>query len=136
MKKVLFIFIALMVVGAYAADMTTKTSTGNYNDITNTLTFKRLNGYLDAVFIDVASSTTQTITLATTDETILTLTDSVADSYDRIRVPVQNTVGANLSSASNAYERILLCSEVITATIVTSSPTTNDVTIKIKTDDR
>lgn len=94
----------------------------------------QLNGYLDSVYVDIAAGTTQTVTIATTNETIITLTAITADAVYRPRIAAANVVGGSLG-VTNAQERFLLCSEKLRITVETTSLTTNDVSVTPTTSD-
>lgn len=99
---------------------------------TNTAETVQLNGYLESFYIDVAAGSTQVVTIATTNETLLTVTLSTDATY-RPRIEACTVAGASLGG-TNDYERFLLCSEKLRITVTSTSTATNDVSVTPTTD--
>ena len=136
MKKLL---IALMVVlcacgafaGAGGSDSTGNVITNCHDGVTNTLTtINRFNGDLYGVYINVASGATNTVTLATAKETVLTATDVVADAWYRPVTKADTEAGVEIAAE---YVPFLLVNEPLTITVTTTDLGTNSVEVIIRT---
>lgn len=100
-----------------------------YEGVDVTGSIKVVQAEIDSIYIDVAASSTQVVTITTSDETILTATDVTADAAYRPRVVVCGVTGSSLDGTTNAYEKFFIMSDTITVTVDASSTTTNDVTV-------
>lgn len=87
-----------------------------------------LNGYVDAIVVDVAADTTQTVAVATSDETIFT-GSVTADGVYRPRAAL---VGSTNAALSGVFDRFYLVQDALTVTVTASSVPTNDVNVYIK----
>jgi N-methylhydantoinase A/oxoprolinase/acetone carboxylase beta subunit len=104
----------------------------NYSGVTNSVTTKKLIGYVDSIFIDISGTSTQTVTVASGDTTVLTATDVTADTVYRVRFPAHDSAGSAVAGTTNIQH--MLVNETLTVTVVASSTTTNDVGVLVKLD--
>jgi len=102
----------------------------NYSGVTNAVTTKKLIGYVESITIDVSGTSTQTVTVASGDTTILTATDVAADTTYRVRFPASDDAGATVAGTTNIQH--MLVNEAVTVTVVASSTSTNDTGVLIK----
>lgn len=102
-------------------------SAGVTNSVT---TINRFNGDLYGVYIDVAAGATNTVTIATAKETVLTATDVASDGWYRPVTTADNAAGAEIATEYIPY---LLVAEPLTITVTTSDAGTNDVAVTIRT---
>jgi hypothetical protein len=93
-------------------------------------TFPPIEGYIESIVLDVAGSTTQVLSVVTSDETILTAT-ATADGVYRPRI-IGVTTGNSTLGANGIGDKIYIASEVLTVTVTPSSVPTNDVTVTIR----
>jgi hypothetical protein len=132
--KNLFVIIAAMLVasGAFALeDRLTIPVEDNAAGSTNVVTDShRFVGTLESIFIDIVAGSTNTITVSTPSETLLTATDVIADAVYAVRYPVSNAAGAAIS---DVYTKRVLANEKITVTIVSGSVAANTVKVEVKT---
>ena len=132
--KNLFIIIASMLVasGAFALeDSKTIAVDDNAAGTTNAVTDShRFVGTLESIFIDIVAGSTNTITIATPSETLLTATAVTADAVYAVRYPVSDAAG---SAIADVYTKRILANEKITVTVVSGSVAANTVKVEVKT---
>lgn len=99
-------------------------------NVTNSVTrVNRFDGRVDTVYIDVAAGATNTVTLSTATETILTATDVTTDTMYRPRVTTQTTTGVDNGVTNTAF--FYLISDIVTVTVTSSDLGTNNVTVTL-----
>ena len=106
----------------------------NSSAVTNSVTSKKISGYIEYVYIDVTAPATQTVTVASGDATILTATAVTADTLYRVRFPVSDAAGATVGSVTNHAVRHLLANETVTVTVTSTQTNVLDTGVKIKLD--
>jgi archaellum component FlaF (FlaF/FlaG flagellin family) len=105
------------------------TSSNAASVVSNTYKF---SGYLESIHIDVEAATTQTVVIATADDTLLTATAVTADTTYRVRYPITDAAGAAVGTITNQATRHLLVQEPLTVTVTSTQPTTNNVIVTPK----
>jgi len=145
MKRFLLSCLAgCMAVGiVYAADQETvqKVLPAQVGVSTSIVTSASLYGYLDSINIKFDVLSTCTVTIATSDETLLTVTQSpsVAGQWYRLAYPICDSVGTTVTGlGTNGFAKALLYADKLTCTIVKTAPTGTAVTatFRIKLDDK
>jgi len=108
---------ALVLGPSYATHVTTNTTTEFYT------------GYLDSLYFDVTPVTTYTgtVVVATSRETLLTVTDLTADAVKRPRLAPCDVTGGSVASTN---ERPYLDTERLTFTVTATSTNVLD-TLKV-----
>ena len=130
-KKILGFLAGLLIAGVALAGGIPLLVEDNYSGVTNTATYTGAEGWLESVYVDVAASSTQTVTIASANETILTLTSLAADGMYRPRLTTHGNTGVAVAVNTNDFVRAYLDGETITVTVVASSAATNDVTVRL-----
>ena len=100
--------------------------------VTNT-TLGEYSGYLESVYVDIPAASTCTVTIATADETLLTLTGITADAMYRPRYTAHSAIGGVLAIATNDAVMKCLAGEKLTVIVNSNSTSTNDATLYITT---
>jgi hypothetical protein len=140
MKKVLIpVFCVIVMLGAavvLAADRITLPKVSSVTGETNSITSPfALDGFVEAIYVNVGASSTNTITVATPWETLLSVSGVTADTMYRVRVPTVTTAGSALS-ASNDYQRVLLASDKITVTVIGTQTGEVDTVVDVWIDNK
>jgi hypothetical protein len=88
--------------------------------------------YLDSIFIDVTGTTTGTVTLVSSNETILSAFTVTADTVIRPRMPIAYNSGTALVGQTNAFVKAFLHENGLKLTYGESAPVTNaSVVVKV-----
>jgi len=138
MKKILIPFLIIVFCGvvlAGGANSIPLPVNGSVSGTIVTNTFgTAFNGYLESIYIDLdtTSAVTQTVVIATSQETLLTDTIS-ADTMYRPRYPINNSSGDVVAIATNDYTRAVLANEQLTITVTTASTNVANVIVTPKT---
>ena len=104
--------------------------TGNSSAVTNAVESSKLDGYIEYIYIDVTAPATQTVTITSTDATILTATAVTADALYRVRYPAVDAAGTAVAGTTNIAH--CLANEKLTITITDTNPTSTDTAVKFK----
>ncbi len=133
MKKLFISIIAVLIAsGVLAGENATRIVVAdNHSGVTNSeTTVYNFVGKLESIYIDISGTSTQTVTIASPYETLLTATAIAADTMYSPEYPVHDAAG---SAISDVYTKRSLCNEKLTVTVTTASAGTNDVAITVKT---
>ena len=133
MKKVFITIAAVLIASGVMAeeDALPIVIEDNHSGVTNVVTDSyRFSGKLESIFIDISGTSTQTVTIASPYETLLTATAIAADAMYSPEYPVHDAAG---SAISDVYTKRSLANEKLTVTVTTVSGGTNDVKVIVKT---
>jgi len=102
----------------------------NSSAVTNSVTTSKLSGYIEYISVDVTAPATQTVTIASADATLLTLSAITADGIYRVRYPSVDASGTAVAGTTNIAH--CLANEKLTVTITDTNPTETDTGIFFK----
>ena len=113
MKRFLGLCILIAVLGCVAvATEWMLESTSCHSGVTNTDTKASANGWIESIYFDIPANATQVVTLATSKETFMTITNT-GDTTERLRLQCD---GKNGGAISGEYMRMQLVNETVTMT--------------------
>ncbi len=133
MKKVFISIVAVLIASGVMAEEDAKVIvvSDNNSGVTNVVTESyRFSGKLESIYIDISGTSTQTVTIASPFETLLTATGVTVDTMYSPEYPVHDAAGA---PRADVFTKRSLANEKITVTVTTSSGGTQDVGVIVKT---
>ncbi len=136
MKKILIPVILAVAVGICLAgaekNMEVIEDTSTTSAKTNTTTHA-YSGYLESIYIDIPAASTCTVSVATSQQTLLTATSISADTLYRPRYVAHDAAGGIYQIATNSAVAACLALDKLTFVVTSNAAATNDVYVYITT---